>query len=250
MQPSTADGPEPQRLTALWLVSLHLAPGIVFTAVLVLVSRVFVQHGYTAYLAEILLIPVCLVPVLVSIMLVWDARSGESLSLVCAIRYREHGTVGDYIAWPLLLFLCCALGSLVLAPLADLLESSFLSWFPPQLGTDAMLGGLASSPRGLRRATLLVAALLSGVVAPLVEEAYFRGFLLPRMQHLGLMAPALNAFLFGLYHFFSPWALPVIFVIFLPVAYVVQARRNFRIGVVAHAMFNLTGVLTLTLRLP
>jgi membrane protease YdiL (CAAX protease family) len=60
----------------------------------------------------------------------------------------------------------------------------------------------------------------------------------------------LNAFLFGLYHFFSPRALPGIFVAFLPVAFVVQARRNFRIGIVVHATFNLTGVVTLALRLP
>ena len=77
-----------------------------------------------------------------------------------------------------------------------------------------------------------------------MEEAYFRGFLLPRMRHWGRMAPVANALLFGLYHFFTPWNLPAVFV-----AFVVQARKNFRISLVVHVLFNLTGVLTLFLGL-
>ena len=67
------------------------------------------------------------------------------------------------------------------------------------------------------------------------------------MRRWGSFAPVANAFLFGLYHFFTPWNLPAVFVAFVPIAFVVQARKNFRIGLVVHAMFNLTGVLTLFL---
>ena len=107
-----------------------------------------------------------------------------------------------------------------------------------------MVSGVASSPPVQRRVTLVLAIFLSGLLAPVVEEAYFRGFLLPRMKHLGRLAPVLSALLFGVYHFFTPWSLPIIFVAFLPIACVVQARQNFRIGVVVHAMFNLVGVVT------
>jgi membrane protease YdiL (CAAX protease family) len=98
-----------------------------------------------------------------------------------------------------------------------------------------------------RHVPFVLASLLSGGLAPLVEEAYFRGFLLPRMRHWGPMAPVANALLFGVYHFFTPWNLPAVFVAFLPVAFVVQARKNFRISLVVHVLFNLTGVLTLFL---
>jgi membrane protease YdiL (CAAX protease family) len=239
---------EPQRLTVPWLIALHLCPGIVFTALLIVTSRLFVQHGLTAYLAELLLVPVCLAPMLAGVVLFWNARTGEGLSLVRSITYRERGSAADYILWPILLYLTFAAASLVVGPLSSVLQQRFLGWFPSQLTVNAMISGLASSPPGSRLATLLLGGSLSGVVAPLVEESYFRGFLLPRIRHLGIMAPILNAFLFGLHHFFSPWSLPVIFVAFLPVAYVVQAKRNYRIGVVVHAMFNLTGVLTLAAR--
>jgi membrane protease YdiL (CAAX protease family) len=47
---------------------------------------------------------------------------------------------------------------------------------------------------------LLLGLVLSGVVAPVVEEMYFRGYLLPRLSRLGRWAPVLNVTLFALYH--------------------------------------------------
>ena len=233
------------KLTVLGILGFHLIPGAVFTALLIFLSRIFIQHGLTAYLAELLLIPACLVPMLVGTMLVSAKRSGSRLSLSRVIGYRSPGTLGDYVGRPIVLFLCWALASLAVVPLSGHLEAWYLTWFPAQLGNHALVSGVVSSPSAQRRVTLVLAVLLSGLLAPLVEEAYFRGFLLPRMKHLGWLAPVLSAFLFGLYHFFAPWGLPVIFVAFLPIAFVVQARQNFRIGVVVHAMFNLVGVLTM-----
>jgi membrane protease YdiL (CAAX protease family) len=231
-------------LTPVGIVGFHLIPGVVFSALLILLSQVFVQHGLTGYLAELLLIPTCLLPMLLGIMVVSGGRAGPRPSLRNAIAYRARGTAGDYLVWPILLFLCWALASLAVVPLSSHLESWYLAWFPAQLGTHVLVSGVASSPPGQRHVTLVLAILLSGFLAPLVEEAYFRGFLLPRMRHLGWLAPVISAFLFGLYHFFLPWGLPMIFVAFLPIAFVVQAKHNFRIGVVVHAMFNLMGVLT------
>jgi membrane protease YdiL (CAAX protease family) len=242
---STGGTEKPARLGLAGIIGLHLVPGIVFTVSLIVLSRAFVDHGLTGYLAELLLVPACLLPVLLGIILVSGRRAGLGFSLPRTITYRARGTIGDYTLWPLGLFSCWALASLAVVPLSRHLESWFLAWFPAQLGTRALVSGVASCSPVQRRVTFVLAVLLSGLLAPLVEEVYFRGFLLPRMNHLGRLAPVVSALLFGVYHFFSPWALPVIFVAFLPVAWVVQAKRNFRIGVVVHAMFNLTGVITL-----
>ena len=53
--------------------------------------------------------------------------------------------------------------------------------------------------------TLCAFFVLNGVIGPVVEELYFRGFLLPRMERLGRWAPLVNATLFSIYHFWSPW---------------------------------------------
>jgi membrane protease YdiL (CAAX protease family) len=245
MLASTDTPQQPPRLTPVAILGYHLVPGTVFSGLLMLLSRVFIQHGLTAYLAELLLIPTCLMPMLVGTMLLSAKRLGPRLSLRRVIAYNAPGTISDYVTWPILLFLCWALASLAVVPLGARLEAWYLTWFPRQLGTQALVTGVTATSPGQRHMTLVLAILLSGLMAPVVEEAYFRGFLLPRMRHLGWLAPILSAFLFGLYHFFSPWSLPAILVAFLPIALVVQAKGNFRIGVVVHAMFNLMGVVTL-----
>jgi uncharacterized protein len=239
---------EHQAASAPSLILLHLAPGVVFTASFYFLSRVLIQRCLTAYLAELILVPTCLVPVLMGIVFLWTRRAGEKGSMWRAITYCDKGTVSDYVIWPVLLYACWGVCSLVLFALVGDLEVRFFSWFPDQLRTRAMISAVRASPSAQRQITGVLAFLLSGLLAPLAEEAYFRGFLLPRMRHWGWMAPVGNAFLFGLYHFFSPWALPSIFLAFLPVAFVVQAKRNFRIGLVVHSLFNLTGVWTLFVR--
>jgi len=232
------------RLALLEILGFHLLPGVVFSGLLIVVSRVFVEHGLTGYLAELLLIPACLVPMLAGIMLASAKRAGMGFSLRRVIAYRAPSPVWDSIGWPVLLVMCWGLASVVVVPLSVRLEAWYLTWFPAQLGSQALVDGVVAAPVGQRHVTFVLAILLSGVLAPLIEEAYFRGFLLPRMEHLGWRAPVLSAFLFGLYHFFTPWSLPVIFVAFLPVAFVVQTTRNYRVGVIVHAVFNLLGVLT------
>ena len=232
--------PEPRMLSVGQLLALHLAPGVLFSSALIAVSNVFVHHGLTAYLAELVLIPACLAPTLLLVMWWWTRRCEEGSRLSRVIPYSAPGTIGDYVGWPLLLYAAWGLLSLALVPFATWWEGHFVGWFPSQLGTQALVDGVAHATPGARQVTLVLAILFSGV-----EEAYFRGFLLPRMANRGWMAPVASAFLFGLYHFFTPWSLPVIFVAFLPAAFVVRARRNFRISMVLHMLFNLTGVITL-----
>ena len=236
-------------MLSVWqLLALHLAPGVLFSSALVAVSNAFVHHGLTAYLAELVLIPACLAPTLLVIMWWWTRRTSEGDGLSRVIPYSAPGSVADYVGWPILLYVVWGLLSLVLVSFATWWEGHFFAWFPPQLGTNALIDGVAHASPEARQVTLVLAILFSGFLAPLVEEAYFRGFLLPRMANRGWMAPVLSAFLFGLYHFFTPWSLPIIFVAFLPVAFVVRVRKNFRISMVLHMLFNLTGVITLFVR--
>jgi membrane protease YdiL (CAAX protease family) len=115
---------------------------------------------------------------------------------------------------------------------------------------EALINGLVSIPPAQRLITLVLAVLFSGLVAPVVEEMYFRGFLLPRMEHWGWAAPVVNSLLFAVYHFYFPGNVPGIFVAFLPIAYVVRIKKNWGIGAIVHSMFNLWGVFSLFTFLP
>jgi len=80
-------------------------------------------------------------------------------------------------------------------------------------------------------------------IAPFVEEYYFRGYLLPRLARFGNLAPVINAVLFSLYHFFTPWQALTRIIALVPMAWIVQRKRNLYISVIAHMVLNTLSLL-------
>lgn len=85
--------------------------------------------------------------------------------------------------------------------------------------------------------------LVDGLANPLVEEMYFRGYLLPRISRLRVWALLLNAILFSLAHFWQPANGPQIFLLVTPLYYLVWWKRNIYISMAVHCTANLIGVL-------
>lgn len=233
---------EQKKLSGPVLILLHLLPGIILAVFFFVLSRVFIQRGLTGYLALLLTIPLCLVPIEVGVILFWSVRYSGTRSLLDAIGYRQKGTVIEYVLFPLLLFLCGGVLSIVISPFSQYLEAHLSAFLPAWINQEALLNALIGIPPTQRSITLLLAILLSGFIAPIVEELYFRGFLLPRMEHWGWAAPVVSSFLFAVYHFYFPGNVPGIFVEFLPISYVVMFKKNWRISTITHSMFNLWGV--------
>lgn len=133
----------------------------------------------------------------------------------------------------------------VTAPVGGLLRTTLFGWWPSGWTVD---GGVHP---GFNQTVLLVTAALlllgSVVVAPLVEEYYFRGYLLPRMPNrLGRGTPFAHALLFVSYHVWTPWLAPTRLLAILPLAYLAHRTRDIRIGVVAHMVLNAVDLALLT----
>jgi membrane protease YdiL (CAAX protease family) len=84
---------------------------------------------------------------------------------------------------------------------------------------------------------------LNGFVGPIVEELYFRGYLLPRMDWMGRWAPLVNVSLFSLYHFWSPWQIVGRILGFGPTVYAVRWKENIYLGMVVHCTLNTLGII-------
>ena len=84
--------------------------------------------------------------------------------------------------------------------------------------------------------------LLANIVAPAIEELYFRGYLLPRMARYGRLGLILNGALFAVYHFWSPWNVISRAIAVLPLG--IAARKgNVYVPLVAHCLINTLGFL-------
>lgn len=87
---------------------------------------------------------------------------------------------------------------------------------------------------------LIAHILLTGILVPITEELYFRGHLLPRMpSQFGRLRPAAHSLLFSVYHFHTPWMIPVRTLGLLPLMYVTLHTRSVRPGIVAHCLVNM-----------
>jgi membrane protease YdiL (CAAX protease family) len=233
------------RISLPLLIALHLVPGLIFAGFFFILSRLFIERGYTGYLALLVTIPACLAPMEIGVMLYWNSRTTGRISLSQSIAYRRPGTALDYTVLPLLLFLCGGILLIAIRPMSQYLDARWTFWLPAWTTQGALITDLASNSPAQQTIAMVFGVLLSGFLAPLVEELYFRGFLLPRMEHWGWAPPVLNAFLFAVYHFYFPGNVLGIFVVFIPIAYVVMLKKNWRIGAVVHSFINLWGVFSL-----
>ena len=68
--------------------------------------------------------------------------------------------------------------------------------------------------------------ILNVVAIPIVEELYFRGYLLPRLSRFEEGAVAGDVKLFTVYHFWQPWLYPAILVAFAAVVFPVYRTRT------------------------
>ena len=85
--------------------------------------------------------------------------------------------------------------------------------------------------------------MLTGVFVPVTEELYFRGYLLPRMPtRFGRLKPAAHSLLFAVYHFDTPWMIPVRTLGILPLIYATIRTRSVRPAIVAHCLVNLASL--------
>ncbi len=112
------------------LIVLHLVPGFIFGGFFIVLSWLFIQHSLTGYLALLITIPVCLVPVEIGIMLFWSKRCAGRISLSPAIAYHRQGTAVEYIVYPLLLVICWGILSVPISPITQYLDVRLSTWLP------------------------------------------------------------------------------------------------------------------------
>ena len=226
-------------------VVLHLLPGVLVLAFYVLFGVPVAERlGYPALLGLALAVAFVLVPFELGWLLYLGLRRNGRPSLEGVVLYRERMPARRLVLLGLPLLGWAVLVSATLSWIDAFVFETLFSWVPERLLLELGLGSyLAEYPRSGLVVTLLLALALFGVVAPVVEELYFRGYLLPRLSRLGGWAPVLNVALFALYHLWTPWQAATRIISILPAAYVVQRTKNIYTYMWVHCALNTVGTL-------
>ena len=225
------------------LLLLYLGPGLIMTIFYVIVAPLFVRAGLPAVWGLLIGALAVIIPLELAILLLYSRQMTGQLGLRPSVVYLERLPFRQYL-W---LVPVAVLASFLLPGLVVLLEpwirTSLFSWLPTWF--SAGLTNIASYPPPIQWATAILWIVFVVIVGPIVEELYFRGFLMPRTAQGGSYAPLLNAFLFALYHFWQPYAVLTITLFALPLAYLVWWKRSVAISMIAHCSINMLAIISL-----
>lgn len=222
------------------MAGLHLFPGAVTILLMLIASSVLDKMGIFPSVPVLFIL---IAPVLILIEIGYLYAKGKELngkfSLQGIVLYRE-----EPMPWWKIMLLAIPVFAwialvwfIVKPPVNQFFIEHFFAWVPVNFLDDTFIQNLNQySP------TLLV---VIGILFPIsitlggmVEELYFRGYLLPRMESLGAWAPVVNILLFSIYHFWTPWENVVRLVALSPWIFVVWRTRNLYFSLFIHFTIN------------
>jgi membrane protease YdiL (CAAX protease family) len=237
LEKKTQSVSQTERLPAWKSVFLHLFPGLLALVVFALIARPVESIGYPSMMAWLISVALTIIPFELGYLYYEGRQRNGRPSLEGVVLYRQPLKAGRIVLWTVLTFLAVLVLFVLSGPITNYLQTAVFTWVPDWFMQDAGLEG-----GGFSRSALLVLNIASILVfmigIPIVEEMYFRGYLLPRLAHLGLWAVVINAFLFALYHFTTPWALASRFLIALPLAYSAYRKQNILPAIIVHFIAN------------
>ena len=233
---------------------LHLIPGIPVVGGIFLFSQpIFCEifgfdPRFGPFLGYLMSIAFCLIPVQLAILLFAGKKQNNSFRIKEVLGNREKSPTKQYLIFiPLYIIIAFVLMFIVAPPVNNFFVEKIFWWYPQEYNFQNQMQDPAAM-RGLEGFNVLfiLYVLLSCIAAPFVEELYFRGYLLPRMdEKMGKGAPYINAILFSIYHFFSPWENLIRIVILIPLVYMVWRKKNIRFGIFTHVILNCIGAVAM-----
>jgi membrane protease YdiL (CAAX protease family) len=211
-------------------IALHIAPGAITTLVYVLIAPGLEARGIPAVFGLVLATAFILIPLEIG-WLLFEARRGNRVLFREPISRKQlFGYAGLLIGWGLL--------SSVLFFRADhFLQQHVFEWLPSWYMVTSV-EQFAPYSRAVLKALLFFGVIIAGFAGPIVEEFYFRGYLLPRLDQFGRTAPLVHAVLFSLYHFWTPWQNPSRIALSWAMAQVTWKTRSIYPSMLAHCVLN------------
>ena len=216
----------------------HFYPGILLTIFFILITPFAYAKGIPPQLVVLIGIPVVILPtIFVHLMKARKAEGKEKISDL--IVYKEELPNFKLYGYTLGLIIFAFLVYGLTQPINLLINEKFLSWLPEWY----LISDFKGFSKNLIMVTLILNLILNGFVAPIAEEIYFRGYLLPRMETFKKFAPYLSAILFSLYHFWQPQIYLTLIIALLPMTYLTWKTKSLKLAIYTHCGLNLVGVL-------
>ena len=211
---------------------LHLGPGVAVGLCYYMITPILHQWGLPSLASLMIAAALVLTPFELGYLLHEGRKRNGRYSLRGVVSYRTPIPIWQYFVWVPGLFVTVGIIFTLMKPVDVALQQNLFAWVP------MLESGLTTDySRTALIWTYALVAIFGVVVGPIVEEFYFRGFLLPRMGYAGKWAPVLHSLLFAIYHFWTPWQFITRTLGMIPMAYVAK-RRNLYVTIIVHVLVN------------
>ena len=220
-------------------ILLHLIPGIINLLAIILLMCFATWMGNAEngrLLAGELMILVSIVPVQIGILLYVTKKTTKTYNILKLMPYFEKSKLVEYLLFVIIMIVWALCVSTIFTPIENGFRDSFFAFVPDNFALRNI--NYAAASKSMLIFTASLAIFTNGIVAPVTEELYFRGYLLPRINLPSGMAVIASAVLFSLYHFFSPWYFLSRVLMMIPLYYWVMKRKNIRFSIIAHVIAN------------
>jgi uncharacterized protein len=235
------EAPEIEQQSIGQSILLHLLPGALAACVYIVTALLFMGQGYPSIMALYFPMILTVIALELGYMQCQARKQNTSLMSRTIIGFRERVPWWLYVVFPIGIVIWGVIVTGLATPIDNLVLNRYFGWLPDwyALRNLQQLPGLYS--RDGLVLTAVLALIFNGIAGPVVEELYFRGYLMPRISRFGGWAPLINVLLFSLYHFWTPWQYFSRVLLLLPLVYGVWWKRNIYMGMVAHCLINLIG---------
>jgi membrane protease YdiL (CAAX protease family) len=231
-----------EQYSFLKIVLLSLLPGILYLILALLITPSILSLGFPSLFVLILTDLIVIVILELLILLFVSKKKVNKYSLKSVVPYTKKIPPLNFLIYAASLIAYGYTMSIVLSPISVILKENLFSWMPEVFLTEAI------NPTSFSLTILLITAIFAfiiiGVAVPIVEELYFRGFLMSRISRLGkIWAPLTIVILWSIYHFWAPWNILTFIVLYFPVAWFVIYTENIYLSIITHSIANIMLVL-------
>jgi membrane protease YdiL (CAAX protease family) len=216
-------------------ITLHLLPGAALLGFVLVAAAL----GVPAILGLLVGIALVVVPIELGYLLYQGRSKTGRWSVWEVVDYREPMPARRIAMWavPLVAWFILML-FLSVAVLDERIADGLFAWYPDSVREFSSFEGESTYATWILVVVFGAALVINGVLGPVVEELYFRGHLLPRIDRFGRGAPVLNAVLFSLYHLWTPWQNIGRILGLLPWIYTVWRKRSLALSMAIHISVN------------
>jgi len=217
-------------------IILHLYPGVLITLFFIIVTPHFIKNGLPPQLSMLTAIVVVITPIL--LIHLQKAKRKEKVKRIWdLIIYNKKLSSKKVILYTLGLVIFAFIVYGTTQPINEIITEKLLYWLPDWYKVRDFEG----YSKNIIIVTLVLNFLLNGLLAPVLEEVYFRGYLMPRMKLSGFLVPLFIAVLFSVYHFWQPQIYLTLLIALLPMTYLTWKTQNLKLAIYTHCGLNLVG---------